>query len=45
MPERIIRLADEISSLVSRRVGDIHRITMTSKLLAMNASIEAARAG
>ena len=45
MPERIIGLADEISSLVSKRVGDIHRITMTSKLLAMNASIEAARAG
>jgi hypothetical protein len=45
MPERIIGLADEISTLVSKRVGDIHRITMTSKLLAMNASIEAARAG
>jgi hypothetical protein len=45
MPERVISLADEISSLVANRVGDIQRITMISKLLAMNASIEAARAG
>jgi hypothetical protein len=45
MPERIVGLADEISEVVSKRVGEIQRITVTSKLLAMNASIEAARAG
>ncbi len=45
MPERVIGLADEISALVSNRIGDIQRITLISRLLAMNASIEAARAG
>ena len=45
MPERVLSLADEISTLVSGRVGDIQRITMKSKMLALNASIEAARAG
>ena len=45
MPERILGLAGEISKLVSARVDDIQRITMTSRILALNASIEAARAG
>jgi hypothetical protein len=45
MPERILGLASEISTLVSTRVDDIQRITTTSRILALNASIEAARAG
>jgi len=45
MPERILGLAGEISKLVSARVEDIQRITTMSKILALNASIEAARAG
>jgi len=45
MPERILGLAGEISKLVSARVDDIQRITTMSKILALNASIEAARAG
>lgn len=45
MPERIIALADEISRLVANRVSRIQQTTATTRLLAMNASIEAARAG
>lgn len=45
MPERILSLAGEISRLVSARVDDIERITTMTKILALNASIEAARAG
>ena len=45
MPERIVRLAGELTTSVSRQVEAIQTITGSVRLLALNAAIEAARSG
>jgi hypothetical protein len=45
MPERIIALSQQVSSVATRRVDDIRQVTRMTKILALNAAIEAARAG
>jgi Methyl-accepting chemotaxis protein (MCP) signalling domain len=45
MPERVLVLSQEVSSLARQSVEDIGRVTKTTKMLAINALIEAARAG
>jgi hypothetical protein len=44
-PETIISLAEQVSRVSSERAGDIAGITRRTKILALNAKIEAARAG
>ena len=45
MPERIIALSREVSTVATSKVEQIRQITWKTKLLALNAAIEAARAG
>jgi methyl-accepting chemotaxis protein len=45
MPERIIALSQQLSSVATRRVEDIRQLTRMTKILALNAAIEAAPAG
>jgi hypothetical protein len=45
MPERIINLANEMSELACRSVADIQSVTGMTKVLSLNAMIEASRAG
>lgn len=45
MPERVVRLAGEVSALAGEKVASIQDVTRRSKLLALNARIEAAHAG
>lgn len=45
MPERIVTLADTVSSIASQKVASIQRINAHTRILALNALIEAARAG
>ncbi|MCC6232797.1 MAG: chemotaxis protein [Verrucomicrobiales bacterium] len=45
MPERIVRLASELSTCVTRQVQTIQGITGSVRLLALNAAIESARSG
>lgn len=45
MPEKILALTKEVSHLATSRVDEIRRITRMTKILSVNASIEAARAG
>lgn len=45
MPERVVRLADEVSSLTRARLKEVSGVASSTKILAINASIEAARAG
>lgn len=45
MPEQILVLTKQVSSLATSRVDDIRRITRMTKILSINASIEAAHAG
>ncbi|MBZ5738804.1 methyl-accepting chemotaxis protein [Nocardioides mangrovi] len=45
MPERVVRLADEVSSVTKARLTQVAGVAKSTKILAINASIEAARAG
>lgn len=45
MPERVVRLADQVSALTKARLGQVETVATSTKILALNASIEAARAG
>jgi hypothetical protein len=44
-PERIVTLSKSVSSLAQRKIAQIANITAETNVLALNASIEAARAG
>jgi hypothetical protein len=44
-PETIVDLAEQVSALTRQKVADIRAITGRTKVLALNALIEAARAG
>jgi hypothetical protein len=45
MPERVLALSTQVSSLATSKVEQIRRVTQSTKILALNAAIEAARAG
>ena len=45
MPERVLALSQQVSILATQKVDQIRRVTTGTKILALNASIEAARAG
>lgn len=45
MPERIVALSRAVSDLATRKMDEIQAITNTTKILALNALIEAMRAG
>ncbi len=45
MPERIVALARSVSELATRKMDEIQAVTNTTKILALNALIEAMRAG
>ena len=44
-PQQIVVLAERVSHLAQRKMGNIHAITTRTRMLALNALIEAARAG
>lgn len=44
-PERIVRLATDISTVTTQKLARIEQVASTTKILAINALIEAARAG
>lgn len=44
-PERIVQLADTVSSLTTSKISEIRAITSSVRMLALNALIEANRAG
>lgn len=45
MPERIVALSHAVSDLATRKMDEIQAVTNTTKILALNALIEAMRAG
>lgn len=45
MPERVLALSQQVSTLAAKKVEQIRGVTIGTKILALNASIEAARAG
>ncbi|AWJ85410.1 chemotaxis protein [Azospirillum sp. TSH58] len=45
MPERIVALSRAVSDLATRKMDEIQSVTNTTKILALNALIEAMRAG
>ncbi len=45
MPERIVALSRAVSELATRKMDEIQEVTNTTKILALNALIEAMRAG
>jgi hypothetical protein len=44
-PERVVELADTVSAVTAAKMGEIHAITGSVRMLALNALIEANRAG
>jgi hypothetical protein len=45
MPERVVRIAADVSSLTRAKLGQVAEVAAATKMLAINASIEAAHAG
>jgi len=45
MPERVVRIANEVSELTRAKLGEVAEVATATKMLAINASIEAAHAG
>lgn len=45
MPERILALSKQVSTIASAKVEEIRKVTRSTKLLALNAAVEATRAG
>jgi hypothetical protein len=45
MPERVVTLSREVAELASAKIESIEQITRATRILALNALIEAARAG
>jgi len=45
MPERVVRIAADVSSLTKAKLGEVAEVATATKMLAINASIEAAHAG
>lgn len=43
MPERVLALSQQVSSIATARVEEIRRVTRMTKILGINAAIEAAR--
>ncbi|MCU1292319.1 MAG: putative methyl-accepting chemotaxis protein [Bryobacterales bacterium] len=43
MPERVLALSEQVSTIATSRVEDIRRITRVARILGMNAAIESAR--
>jgi methyl-accepting chemotaxis protein len=44
-PERVVQLASHVSQVTARKIQQIHSITGSVRMLALNALIEASRAG
>lgn len=45
MPERVVRIAADVSTLTKARLAQVADVAVATKMLAINASIEAAHAG
>lgn len=45
MPERVLALSKQVSTLATEKVKQIRHVTHSTKILSLNAAIEAARAG
>ena len=45
MPERIIALSQQVSKVATAKVDQVRKVTRSTKILAVNAAIEAVRAG
>jgi len=45
VPERVVRIASDISALTREKLGSVAGVATATKMLAINASIEAAHAG
>jgi hypothetical protein len=45
MPERIVALSQQVSAVATSKIEEIRRVTQGTKILAVNAAIEASRAG
>ena len=45
MPERVVRIAADVSALTKAKLGEVADVATATKMLAINASIEAAHAG
>ncbi|NDC56653.1 MAG: chemotaxis protein, partial [Alphaproteobacteria bacterium] len=45
MPERVLSLSKQLADTANNKVGEIRHVTKSMKMLALNAQIEAVRAG